>query len=346
MSKRKLTDQQLRRIRDKQTKASSTLNETTLSAQQEGLIISHYGQQLDVKNLEDHCVYRCYARSNLPSLACGDRVLWRKSIQENAIEPPSHDADSSDNQLQGVIDQLLPRDSVIERPHPHRGLKPIAANINTLVIVFASEPEPYDNLIDRYLIAAAHANLTPILVLNKIDLLANNSDYLTRFSHYSELGYTFLKVSSTTSENIDALTDVLVNTGSIFVGQSGVGKSSLLNCILPDAHSTTGALSNSHNKGRHTTTTSCLYELPNGGHIIDSPGIREFGLWHLDKSHVIKGYVEFHGYLAQCKFRDCSHKDNIKGCAIQLAAQDGLIHPQRLASYFSILNSFDEAVQK
>ena len=148
-------------------------------------------------------------------------------------------------------------------------------------------------------------------------------------------------VSRETGEGIDALKAKLADKTSIFVGQSGVGKSSLVNTLMPDVNADIGAVSENSGLGQHTTTTARLYHFADGGNLIDSPGVREFGLWHLEAKEITQGFVEFRDYLGGCKFRDCKHGDD-PGCVIREAVENGEISDMRFESYHKILESMTE----
>ena len=231
------------------------------------------------------------------------------------------------------------------RPDAQGTLKPVAANIDQIVVVFAPLPEPHANLIDRYLVAAEACAIEPVLVLNKIDMLKDDVGAAARIealvSPYSALGYRLLKTSREEG-GLQALLAALADKISVFVGQSGVGKSSIINRILPDAELRVGALSEGTAKGTHTTTTAELVHLPAGGSLIDSPGIREFGLWHMSREQVEQGFREFRPFLGHCKFRDCRHEQE-PDCAVLAAAEAGSISAQRLDSYRRIVASLEGA---
>jgi ribosome biogenesis GTPase / thiamine phosphate phosphatase len=328
MKKRRLTHQQKRRIKNRQQSVikdvSPTFSDNEFSEPMEGIVITHYGQNLHVENLDQtRSVKKCHVRSNVQPLTTGDRVIWRIHT----------------NEKEGVVEQLLPRKSYIERPKHLGNNKIIASNIDILAIVFSSEPTPHYNLIDRYIVAAHHAKLRPVLIFNKSDLIHDSmSTYQQRFSVYKTLQYPLLFVSAETREGIDELEDILKDNISIFVGQSGVGKSSLLNTLLPNTNTKVGALSEHTSKGKHTTSAATLYHLNLGGHLIDSAGIREFGLWHLDPQIITQGFIEFAPFLHLCKFRDCTHTHE-SSCAILDALDQGEIKQQRYQSYLSIINS-------
>ncbi|RLA40849.1 MAG: ribosome biogenesis GTPase RsgA [Gammaproteobacteria bacterium] len=331
MAKRKITEQQQRRIRrrhsssinsaEKAQRGEKLLQSGELGPEQSGLVSTRYSNQVDVVTSPTSPPQRCYLRSNLESVVTGDNVIWRPG------EP------------YGVVSAVLPRETQLDRPDSRGKLRPVAANIDRIVIVIASEPRPHANLIDRYLIAIEHRGIQPILLLNKIDLASDNKQLATDLAKvYAELGYQVIEVSAQSSHGIDQLKTALQQHTSVFVGQSGVGKSSLINTICPAAEAAIGSLSEAHTKGRHTTTTANLFFLPEGGQLIDSPGIREFGLIHLNEHDIAQGFIEFLPYLGHCKFRDCSHQ-NDPGCALQDALQAGKISPQRMQSYQLIKKS-------
>ncbi|WP_148254570.1 small ribosomal subunit biogenesis GTPase RsgA [Aidingimonas lacisalsi] len=333
MNKRKLTRQQRWRIEkiqaERATRAtkrdqadSSRLMAGELGAEREGRVIAHFGHSLEVRAADDGHHHRCHLRANLDGLVTGDHVVWRAA-----------DDDS------GVVVARTERSNVLERPDARGQLKPVAANIDQILIVFAVEPEPHPNLIDRYLVAAEATGIPPVLVLNKCDLLPGERGELAPLlSRYAALGYPTIRATTAQSAGLDDLYRQLTDKTSVFVGQSGVGKSSLIDRMLPDTSLRIGALSGDARKGTHTTTTAQLYPLPTGGELIDSPGIREFGLGHLDAQQVTEGFIEFRPFLGQCRFRDCRHQHE-PGCALLAAVERGDIHPERFASYRRILGS-------
>jgi len=336
MTKRKLTrrqswriqkiqDERAERAQRKDQQLEEQLYSGDLGAEQEGLVISHFGSQVDVEG-SNRVIRRCHLRANLGALVTGDRVVWR------------------DSEPNGVIVATLPRQSLLSRPNMHGELRPVAANIDYIVITVAPEPTPYGNLIDRYLVAAESVAIEPVILLNKSDLVDDhNREQLDQLlSLYTRIGYKVLSASTHSSDGLTALKQELDQRISVFVGQSGVGKSSLINALMPGVDIKVGALSAAHAKGTHTTTTARLYHFPDGGDLIDSPGIREFGLWHIDQQTLLEGFREFRPHLGCCRFRDCHH-DQEPGCALLAALESGAIEARRMESYRSILASLGEA---
>jgi ribosome biogenesis GTPase len=223
------------------------------------------------------------------------------------------------------------------------GVKPIAANISQILIVSSVLPAFNADIIDRYLVAAEQTGITPVILLNKIDLLDEQSklDIEAQLQIYRDIGYQVLYASSESNFGIEELRAQLNQHTSIFVGQSGVGKSTLVNTLMPQLELMTKAVSENSGLGQHTTTVARLYHFIQGGDLIDSPGIREFGLWHLTPHQVCHGFTEFSEFLGHCKFRDCKHQKD-PGCALIAAAAQDKIHPQRFASFQRILISITE----
>ncbi|MFB0954867.1 MAG: small ribosomal subunit biogenesis GTPase RsgA, partial [Aeromonadaceae bacterium] len=206
-----------------------------------------------------------------------------------------------------------------------------------IVIVSAVMPEFSTNLVDRYLVAAETMEIPPLLVLNKIDMLTPEARELlkSQLDQYRQIGYEVLLVSCESREGMDELQARLKDKINVFVGQSGVGKSTLVNSLMPEAAALTGEISDVSGLGQHTTTTARLYHFPSGGILIDSPGIREFALWHLEAERVTWCFVEFRRYLGGCKFRDCTHGDD-PGCLIRQAVEQGEISHERYQNYHRI----------
>ncbi|MCS4306962.1 ribosome biogenesis GTPase [Rheinheimera pacifica] len=322
----RIADNASKRLRAPKNKGVESVDDSSFAATETGLILSRFGQHADVEDTTG-AVVRCNMRRSVASLVTGDRVVWRRALQPTGG-------------IDGVIDAVEERSSLLLRPDFYDGLKPVAANIDLMIIVSAILPTLSLNIIDRYLVAAEITGIKPLLVINKADLLSADEFIATeqQLSLYQQLGYNFLLVSAKSGVGMAQLLRYLHSGTSIFVGQSGVGKSSLMNHLIPDLEALTQEVSANSGLGQHTTTVSRLYHLPDGGDLIDSPGIREFALWHLTAEEVTRGFTEFAPWLGRCKFRDCKHISD-PGCAIQHAVEAGDISQERYDSYLKILAS-------
>ncbi len=314
MTKRRLTDQQARRIQAQRSSEGDVAAETG----QPGVVIARYGKQALIETRAGDRLL-CHLRAHLESPVAGDEVLWLPTEET------------------GVVDALVTRRNVLQRPDAQGRLRPVAANIDLMLIVFAPEPAPQANLIDRYLVAAENMEVEAALVLNKTDLLEPEDKLAKQLDRYADLGYRTLATHRELPDATD-LTTLIGQDTLVLVGQSGVGKSSLIQRLLPDASIRVGALSEVADKGRHTTTTAELFHLPGGGRLIDSPGVRDFGLTHVAPEAVFSGFREFSPYSGQCRFRDCQHQSE-PGCALTAAVDSGEISSERFESYQQIVAS-------
>lgn len=299
----------------------------------EGVVISRFGMHADVESDDGH-VHRCNIRRTIRSLVTGDNVVWRPAKESG-----------EGIAIKGIIDAVHERTSVLTRPDFYDGVKPVAANIDQIVIVSSVLPELSLNIIDRYLVACETLDVEPLIILNKIDLLDDDGVAFVNglLDIYRQIGYRVLLVSSHRAYGLKPLEQALVGRVSVFAGQSGVGKSSLLNILLglKDNSILTNDVSDVSGLGQHTTTAARLYHSPGGGKVIDSPGVREFGLWHLEPEQITRGFVEFHDYLGLCKYRDCKHGDD-PGCALRNAVDEGKIAETRFENYHRILESMSQ----
>ena len=333
---KKLTKGQVRRVKTNQAKRLSgkknsrnvEWQDEQLGGQEDGLVISRYGQHADIEDSEGK-TFRCNLRRNIGSIVTGDRVVWRKG----------NDTFSG---ISGVVEAVQPRTSVLTRPDYYDGVKIIASNIDRIFIVSSIVPAFSTQIVDRYLVAAENVEIEPIIVLNKIDLLDEEGFELldSMLEPYRELNYKVVMLSSHTGEGVDEINDLLKDKVSIFVGQSGVGKSSLINALMPEAELVIGDVSQNSGLGTHTTTTAKLLHFGHSGDLIDSPGVREFGLWHIDADRIAWCFIEFREFLGGCKFRDCKH-GNDPGCLIAQAVEDEKIDPERFDNYHKIIESLD-----
>lgn len=337
MAKNRLSQVQKRRVEEKHNhrlkKNEENYDESTYLAPQDGTVISRFGKVADVEDVQG-VIYRCNIRRTLSSIVTGDKVIWRQS---------------TDVQTNSVIEAVHPRHSELVRPDFYDGIKPVAANVDQIMIISAVLPEFSLNIIDRYLVACAVTDIEPVIVLNKVDLLDDRqrAEVFDVLHYYQSLDYQLLFVSCKAQQGLDEFKQKLAGKTSILVGQSGVGKSSLIHQVLPELsqHVSVGDVSENSGLGQHTTTTTRLYHLLSGGNIIDSPGIREFGLWHLEPEQIMQGFSEFYDYLSDCQFRDCNHLTD-KNCGLQKAVTEGKIATWRLDNYHRILQTMQEVKAK
>ncbi len=236
-----------------------------------------------------------------------------------------------------VVAEVLPRTTRFSRRQPGRGPSRedvLIANLDQLMVTFCyGRPQLKRRLLDRFLVIAEHQGIRPVIVMNKSDL--REPDEPVWRPIYEALGYPVLSVSAGTGEGLDALIETLGNGISAFVGPSGVGKSSLINRVLPDLDLDVAAVSDHHGKGRHTTRVATLHPLPDGGFLADTPGIRELGTWSLPIEHLDRCFPELTAYREQCAFRSCSHTHEPQ-CAVLLAVREGHIDRARYESYLTL----------
>lgn len=320
MSKRRLTEQQLRR----QTSNQQKRREFADNQGESGLVISHHGKHFVIENQAGK-LFHCKTRQNLGTIVTGDSVVW---------EPIGEDT--------GVVTACLPRANLIERSVNNK-LKALAANVDQLIIMCALKPMPQQTTLDRYLVLAHELQLEPIILCNKWDLRTSKHDWIhERLQAYEAIGYNTLTLCADQAADFSELFALLNKKTNILVGQSGVGKSTLINQLIPHAQAQTGQIAEQKGLGKHTTTVTRLYHLDCGGHLIDSPGIREFKLTHIDSDKLFSAFLEFQPYLGQCKFRNCLHK-NEPECALRLAVDCGKIAQFRLDNYNILMDESAES---
>jgi ribosome biogenesis GTPase len=288
----------------------------------EALVLVSYGSR-GVIELSDGTRTDCMYRRSVGRPYCGDRVVVEQTGGQT-----------------GVVTGILARSNEFARANSRHRKQVIAANLDQVLIVIAPAPEPSTDLVERYLVAVHSLGIRPVIVVNKCELTAGKefaaTSPLSHLDDYRDLGYRVLTTSCKGVPGIDAILPVLGGRTSILVGQSGVGKSSLVNALLPDLELQTGALSRVTGKGTHTTTTTIMYNLSFGGKLIDSPGVWEYGLWKMEQPELVGGFLEFHPFLGHCNFNDCRHAGE-PACAVTAAVNGGRIKKWRYESYLRLL---------
>lgn len=280
----------------------------------QGQIIAAFGRQY-LAELANGDIITCLTRGKKSDVACGDRV---------EIQPTA--------EAQGVIEAIRPRASLLYRSDAYRQ-KIIAANVTQIVIVVAAEPPFSDELLARCLVAAYDQKLEVLIVLNKCDIADKAAGARLQLAPYYNIGYRVLELSAT--QDSSPLLPFLQGHTSVLVGQSGMGKSTLINGLLPDARAATREISTVLNSGKHTTTHARLYHLDPDSHLIDCPGVQMFGLHHLSFGEIEQGFIEFAPYLGKCRFHDCHHTHE-PNCALQQAVAEGKIDARRFTLFKDI----------
>jgi len=336
MPRRRLSERQIQRIRNIQERRRRRLEERTERAlsdledtpPQEGLVVVRHGANLAVEDRGGR-VWHCLARQNIGHPVCGDRVVWQTVGQD-----------------QGVVTAILPRGTVLSRPDYSGRDKPLAANLTQLVVLVAPRPEPSEYLVDQYLVAAELMGVQALIVCNKMDLLAGEARHAfeERFGCYRAIGYPVVAISLRDGSDLSDLRRRLEDETSILVGQSGVGKSSLIKVLLPDKEIQIGRLSKATGLGRHTTAATTCYRLPGSGRLIDSPGVRSFRLGPIGVDELQRGFRDLVPFLGHCRFADCRH-DQEPGCALRDALKEGKIEPRRLANFLHLAEQLEQAAR-
>jgi len=285
-----------------------------------GVIQSVHGKIVTVES-HDGKRLKCFLRGTFKKrLVVGDRVSWSFADKKN-----------------GVICSLLERKNILKRNDPMGEPKEFAANIDVMVIVSSVKPAFREGLIDRYLVEAESQNMEAVMLLNKVDL--KGSEVIEKKTLvYKEIGYQTYFVSASTRLGMDNFYQSLSDKVSILVGYSGVGKTSILNILIPDANLKVSSIHEPSGQGRHTTSASRMYTLSNGAKIIDSPGVRTFGLSPSFKKNIAPYFRDFRRFASECEFDDCSHIKEVN-CAVKEALDEGKIHMARYESYLSIVES-------
>jgi ribosome biogenesis GTPase / thiamine phosphate phosphatase len=277
-----------------------------------GLVVAAFGKRYEVE-LPDKRRISCVTRGKKTDIASGDIVELKLT-----------------DHAEGVIEAILTRRSLLYRSNAYKS-KLLAANVTQIVIVLATQPSFYETLLNRCLVAAEASNIKVLIVLNKCDLA--NPEAIEKLSSYQALGYQTLQLSATS--DIAPIKAYLHNEQSVMVGQSGMGKSTIINALLPDEYTRTQEISEALDSGKHTTTATRLYHLDDTSTLIDSPGLQEFGLHHITQTALEKAFVEFRPYLGHCRFNNCKHIHE-PDCAVLAQLATGNISQIRVAQYQAI----------
>ncbi len=315
MARRRLSRHQKKRIDDAQQALTSSSDQ-----QLQGLVISHHGGKVLVE-ITSGSIIECAVKSNLGAIVCGDRVIYEQSTADEYR-----------------ILAIQSRSNLLQRVDGFGQSKSVAANITLLFICLAVKPEPNLFLLDQYLLVAEQQNIEAIIVLNKIDLLEDGEDAFDLNAIYARLGYQIVRISARYGEGMNELMALFDHNASVLSGVSGVGKSSITAALLPDIPIKIAEISEANEEGRHTTRTSRLYHLANGGELIDTPGVRGFKpQFDLDQP-IANGFREVAEYAHECKFANCKHVNEPK-CAVLEAIKTGDINSQRYEHYLHMLQN-------
>ncbi len=320
MARRKLSHQQKRRI-EKAQQSINIDNENTHI----GLVISHRGGEVEVQpNDRTEANIHCKLRTNLGVIVCGDQVYYHK-----------------ENHAPSII-AIKTRQNLLQRLDGFGQLKAVAANVTQLVICLSITPEPNLFLLDQYLLSAEQQQIDVLIVLNKIDLIENdNPDPFELKAIYRPLGYDILHTSIINNVNIETLQQHCAEHTNVISGVSGVGKSSITKAILPDTEISIGEISEANQEGKHTTRTSRLYHLPQGGLLIDTPGVRGFNPVFDQNIPISSGFREISNLAQYCQFSNCKHTHEPK-CAVTNALKSAEISQYRYDSYLKLLQESEK----
>ena len=288
----------------------------------QGQIIAAFGRRYLVE-LAGGELLACVPRAKKSEAACGDVVEVQRTANQSS-DLKTH--------AQGVIDRIVERKTLLYRSVSFRE-KLIAANVTQIIVVVAAEPSFDDELLARCIIAAHDQQLSTLIVLNKCDLAAQAEAARAQLAPYRAIGYPLLELSA--RQDVSALLPYLQGHTSVLVGQSGMGKSTLINALLPNAQAATREISTALDSGKHTTTHARLYHLNENSHLIDCPGVQAFGLHHLTFGDIEEGFAEFAAYRGQCRFNNCRHSHE-PGCALRMAAEAGKINARRFQLFQQI----------
>lgn len=290
-----------------------------------GRVVASHGRQLDVKDAQG-VRHACRLHGRQLRVVCGDQVHFGYAARGDS---------------QANVYGILPRHSLLERLNGRGLAEPVVANLTQLVVVVAPEPHPDWDVVDRYLAGAEWANITALIVLNKCDIDSESARAASvQLTAYAALSYPVLSCSTRGAPGTEALRSHLRAATSVLVGQSGTGKSSLLNAIVPEARAVTQEISAATDEGRHTTTTAALHEIAGGGALVDSPGVRDYAPPLPLARQIGEGFREISAAASGCRFADCLHRTE-PDCHVREAAEVGTVAARRYQSYLRLLALVD-----
>ena len=324
MAKRHLNEQQRRNIEQRNAR------EVDNADLRPGLVVAHHGKQVMLEDSESGERHGCTVKQTLGAVATGDRVRWRENADGR-----------------GSVEFVEARRSLLIRPDTLGKPRLMAANIDQVLITIAPVPEPNASVIDRAIVAALDLPAEPLLLINKVDRLNAGQRQLMRefVAEWRAAGVDILEVSALSAEGIDLLKARLHGHQSLFVGLSGVGKSSLVSALMPAGMDIlVGEISEHSQEGRHTTRTSTLYHLPSGGDVVDAPGVRDFGVWNITREAVRRGFAEIEHAAQDCRFSNCTHRAE-PACAVKQAVAQRTITPRRYQSFLEMMDKAAEQSQ-
>lgn len=300
----------------------------TAEIQQKCLVVGTFSRRMNLQ-LENHAEISARIKGKKLRPVCGDYVI----------------AETIPNEPEWLITSICPRENELTRPDSRGRKEILAANLTCVVVMAAVEPKPDWFVVDRYLAAAEIMGAEGIVVFNKIDLQASAEQTQPVLDDYAKVGYSVLQCSAKEGANLDSLSSVLQGKTAIIVGQSGVGKSTVINHLISEADQRTGELSDSTGEGKHTTVNSVMLNLPDGGAVIDSPGVRDYAPTIDSAQDVNRGFREIFELSPQCRFANCIHLRE-PNCAVKDAAENGEISPRRYESYKRLMSSSKKLADK